>query len=1022
MKISSYLRVPAAVLLGAILMLASEHHGLVTLGGLPVPGAIVTATQGEKKVTAVTDGMGSYSFPDLADGTWSVQVEMSGFSTLKQDVTVGPAAPGQTAGTSWELKIKTLAEMQAAVQAPLLEARPAPPSATANTARPSASNAKGKPAVTAQAQAGAPAPGAAAAAPADPAPDDPSQRAADGFLVNGSQVNGGASPFALNPAFGNNRRGPRSLYNYNLGFQDANSVLNARPYSQSGSPTPKAPYNNMTFTGSVGGPLRIPHVIRNLANFTINYQLTRNRNASTPSDLVPTQAERNGDLSSFNGQIINPATLLPFPNNQIPANLISPAAQALLNLYPLPNTTNGRFNYQASLISRQQIDQMQTRFNRQLGRKNSINGVFAFQDIRSQTPSIFEYQNNQFLDKSTQFGINIDPVWRHQFTPRMSATLEFQFTRSSTNTMSYFENRANISGQAGITGNYQNPLYWGPPALNFTGGITSLSDTNPSIYKPQTGLLKSDSNWNHGRHNFTFGADLRKQQFNYLSQSNPRGSFTFNGSATALGPTTPGSDFADFLLGIPDSSALAFGNADKYLRSTGYDGYVNDDWRVNSALTVNIGLRYEYNGPLSELYGRLVNLDVAPGFTNVAPVVANSPTGSLSRQSYPSSLVRPERYPFEPGIGIAWRPISGSSLVVRAGYNLRYGTSLYNGIATNMDQQAPLSRSLLVANTAANPLTLANGFVGSPQFTADQFGIDPNFRESYAQNWLLTLQKDLPGGMQLQVGYTGIKGTRMPQFFYPNTYALNGVDPCPECPSGFRYETSNGNLTRNAGTLQLRRRLHNGFTASLNYTYAKSIDDSGTAQNWLDLSAERGLSGTDQRHLVAVNLQYTSGTGIGGGNFISGWKAAVLKEWTFVLPIQWGTGFPITPTLQNILPGTGSAGGILRPNFTGAPVYAASGGLSLNPAAFAVPAPGEFGNAAVGSLTGPSQFSLNASMQRTFRVSDRVSMDLRVDSTNTLNHVVPSSYIATVENLQFGLPVINPNQMRKLATTFRFRF
>src|SRR5580704_12516440 len=161
MNISSYLRVLAAVLLGAILMLGSEHHGLVTLGGLPVPGAIVTATQGEKKVTAVTDGMGSYSFPDLADGTWNVQVEMSGFSTLKQDVTVGPAAPGQTAGTSWELKIKTLAEMQAAVQAPLLEARPAPPSATANTARPSASNgkaaaAKGKQAATVQAQAGAP--------------------------------------------------------------------------------------------------------------------------------------------------------------------------------------------------------------------------------------------------------------------------------------------------------------------------------------------------------------------------------------------------------------------------------------------------------------------------------------------------------------------------------------------------------------------------------------------------------------------------------------------------------------------------------------------------------------------------------------------------------------------------------------------------------------------------------------------------------------------------------------------------
>src|SRR5580658_10702540 len=111
MKTSGYLRLLAAGWLSALILLASEHHGQVTFGGLPIPGVSVTATQGEKKVVAITDGMGGYSFPDLSDGVWTIQVEMSGFTTLKQDVTV--AAGG--AGSTWELKLKSLSEMQATV-------------------------------------------------------------------------------------------------------------------------------------------------------------------------------------------------------------------------------------------------------------------------------------------------------------------------------------------------------------------------------------------------------------------------------------------------------------------------------------------------------------------------------------------------------------------------------------------------------------------------------------------------------------------------------------------------------------------------------------------------------------------------------------------------------------------------------------------------------------------------------------------------------------------------------------------
>ena len=103
-----------------------------------------------------------------------------------------------------------------------------------------------------------------------------------------------------------------------------------------------------------------------------------------------------------------------------------------------------------------------------------------------------------------------------------------------------------------------------------------------------------------------------------------------------------GSDFADFLLGVPDTSSIAFGNADKYFRTSSYDGYFQDDWRVSAGFTLNWGVRWEYSSPIVEKYGRLVNLDIRPGFGAEAPVLGLSPTGSVTGQQYPASLVRPE--------------------------------------------------------------------------------------------------------------------------------------------------------------------------------------------------------------------------------------------------------------------------------------------------------------------------------------------------------------------------------------------
>ena len=1017
---------------------ASEHHGQVKFGGLPIPGVTVTAMQGDKKLVTVSDSQGMYSFPDLPEGAWSFEIEMLCFLPIKQDVTIGAEA----AIPDWELKLLPLEEIRAqagpqpaasavsvAINAPATPAAetaepPKPAKKSKKTVIPSANTPGGfqradvnasKSDAAKQSNATANA-NAAAAAENTAANDDLSKRAADGLLINGTANNGASSPFATNPAFGNNRTGLRSLYNGSLGFTLDNSALDARSYSITGQDTPKPETNRFTGLAQFGGPIKIPHLIRNGPNFFLQYQWVRNRTSNSTPGLVPTVAERSGDLSQNTTSVIDPLTGLAFPGNIIPQNRISPQAMSLLNLYPLPNFS-GKYNYQLPLITPLHQDNMQGQLNKTVNRKNQLSGRFGFQSTRTDTPSLLN-----FLDTTNSFGWIATANWRHSFTNRFWTTLSYSFNRLSSTNTSNFANKENISGEAGILGNNQQPQNWGPPTLNFSSGITALSDGNQTVFHNQTSGVSDINYWNHGRHNIQFGADFKQQQTNAIGQQNPRGSFGFTGAGT-------NNDFADFLLGTPDTSTIAFGNADKYLRSNIYDAFVQDDMRVNPSLTINAGLRWDYWSPITEKYGRLVNLDVVPGFSNAAPVVADAPVGPLTGVKYPDSLVHPDKHEFAPIIGLAWRPLPASSMVIRASYGVYFNTTPYSQMAQSMDQQAPLSKSFSVQNSPSDPLTLANGFNASPTNIATTFGVDPNFRVGYAQNWTASLQRDLPGALIMTATYLGIKGTRGTQEFYPNTYPIGAVNPCPTCLPGYTYMTSNGNSTREAGQIQLRRRLHNGITASVLYVYAKSIDDAtlggkgqGTlfvAQNWLNLSGERGLSPFDQRHQVTLTGQYTSGMGMHGGTLLSGWRGVAFKEWTVTSTLTVGTGSPLTPVYPEAVPGTGFIGTI-RPDYTGAPIYTAQPGLFLNPAAFTAPVSGQWGNAGRDSITGPSQFTMIASLGRVFRLTDKLNLEVRMDATNVLNHVVFGSYITQL-NPQFGLPS-STNAMRSILTNVRLRF
>ena len=494
--------------------------------------------------------------------------------------------------------------------------------------------------------------------------------------------------------------------------------------------------------------------------------------------------------------------------------------------------------------------------------------------------------------------------------------------------------------------------------------------------------------------------------------------------------------FVDAHVHYPQISSIADGNADKFFRQNSYAAYVTDDWRLSPSFTMNLGVRWEYEAPITERFDRLVNLDVAPDFTAVAPVLASDGTGTLTGATYPDSLLYTDKSGIQPRLAIAWRPVPGSSLVIRAGYGVYRNTNVYQSIATMLAQQPPLSNTFNVATDPANPLTLATGFLagqnpGDLPVAQNTFAVDPNFQVSFAQNWQASVQRDLPSSLTIIATYLGAKGSRLMQQFVPNTYPDGAVYACALCPTGFRYLTSGGRSIRNAGQVQLRRRLRNGFTASVQYTLAKAMDNAAAfagatvdsaalAQNWLDLEAEYAPSNFDQRHQIVASVEYTTGAGVVGGTLLDGWKGTLFKDWTFTSQLTTGSGVPFTPIYFSPLGNSGIIGST-RPSLTGLPVDDAPDGAYANAAAFTPPASGEWGNAGRNSLTGPAPFSLNASVARTFRIGDRLNFDWRIDASNVLNIVTYTGVTTLITSPQFGLPT-RTNDMRKLRTSFRLRF
>ena len=842
---------------------------------------------------------------------------------------------------------------------------------------------------------------------------------------------------------------------YNL----AGSPFDAAPYPLTANTGEKPTYLNQRVTFTIGGPTKIPGIYKgnSAESFNLSYNGGFGGTLYEAYSIVPTAAMRAGDFSGAGVTVADPLTGLPFPNNQIPASRMSPAALALLKYYPLANQAGSAKNYYRASTTGNRSDDVNFRFTRTFGLQAGMRGIQQVAGImagggrgggrggRGAQVSVLsvgvQYRRTD-ADRNSAFpttvGSSTGGSWNVpvSFTfNRWGAfnTLNVNYNRNQSNATNLYAYQTNVAGDAGIVGVSTDPFSWGIPTLSLTS-VSSLRDTTPSIRTDQTMTVSMSQMKMHKRHSLRWGGDFRWMLTDSRSDSNPRGSFVFTGLytsqyATPGGSRTPGTglDFADFLLGTSQQATLNYGPGTIRFRSRAWSLFLQDDWRVNSKFTLNLGVRYEYLTPYWEANNNLVNLDANADFTAVAPVLAGQ-TGPYTG-AFPTSAVDADRNNIAPRTGFAWRV--DKKTVVRGGYGISYSSPVYQSMGQRMSAQPPFATTDTKLGTLVVPLPLTMAFaIPTPaSVVTNNFGVARNYALGWLQMWNVDLQRDLTRTVNVGVGYAGTRGASLDIQRAPNRGA-NGVAIANVQP--FIWEQSGGNSYMNSLSVRLQKRPTKGLGAGLSYTLAKSRDNASTlgggngtvAQNDKDLQAEWGASSFDQRHRFAANVNVELPFGKNRRWLQTGVGDLILGGWQWTTNFSLASGSPatarITGAAANVAQGLN---GTLRANYDGSPIQIDSPTMNhfFNTAAFSIPATGTYGNSARNIIVGPRTQAVNMSLQKVISLPKQRSITVRAQANNVFNNVQWGSIDAVVNSPTFG-QVTSVRSMRSVTFSIRAGF
>ena len=814
-----------------------------------------------------------------------------------------------------------------------------------------------------------------------------------------------------------------------------NSALDARPYSLTETNPAKIPTWRERFGVNVGGPLQIPHVYdgREKTFFFINYNLARTRDPVDSFATVPTAPERGGDFSDRGVQLFDPRSRAPLgskiPTDKLP---LDPAALGLLRFIPLPNLPGLVQNFHLQTRVPTASDSFNMRVIHTISPKLNAQVNYNFNQTHTHA-----FQNFQDLESNTSArGQNLMLGLTQNWTKRFIHDTRVFWNRSRTELLNRFAFGEDIGAELGITGISSAPINFGVPQVSLTN-FTDLNDPVPALRRNQTLRFLDNVSYALTKHTLRAGMEIRRMQINTRTDPTPRGAFSFTGLMTSRldsnGRPVPGTgfDFADFLLGLPQSTSQRFGTSSTYFRSWGFVGYFQDDWRMHPRFSLNWGLRYEAVTPPVELFDHIANLDVNADFTAAATVVP----GQLAPFSgtLPRSLVRGHYNNWSPRAGIAWKPpfkwSAKHPVIVRAGYGVFYNTSIYNQLAASMANQPPWAVAQTRLTSATQVLTLEKGFPSAPdRTTTNTAAVDPNYRPGYAQIWNLTIETQLAPSLTSEATYTGTKGTHLDLLRAPNRGSSNAL--------GYTFDTYGASSTYQALQLRLQRRFARGFMLQGLYTYGKSIDNASSigggapvvVQDDTNFALERGLSSFDIRHQLRANYVYELPFGERKRWARKGWEAAAFGNWTLSGNTIVQTGTPFT---ARVLGGVGNNGGVgatfsTRADQVGDPSLPGDQRTPLhffNTAAFVLPSPGRFGDAARNTIPGPGNLSFNFALARrvNFGKDKRDRINLRWEVQNLTNTPNFTGLSTVVDSQTYGR-VLGARAMRTMDFVMRVNF
>jgi hypothetical protein len=816
-------------------------------------------------------------------------------------------------------------------------------------------------------------------------------------------------------------------------FWDFNdNHLNARNFFS--STVPFRVYHD--FAVNTGGPIK-----KNKLFFFADYEGSREAAKVLNIMDVPLPAFRNGDFSALKGTVVkNPFTGQPFPNNQIPASLISPVSQKIQDyFYPLPNTGSPgalSSNWQAQYPGTTgftHYDHFDARIDYNISNRDFIFGRVSWRRMPLDYTDVYPLHETQL--RRTRSGVL---SWNDTLSP--SAVNEFRFGATFHVNPYYIDAvGSDLIKQFGIQGISTVGVH-NAPIFQITGVSAVDLDAASDSYQnnPETNYEWIDNlSWTRGRHLMKFGVDVIRDQLNGNKiSSNVYGAYNFSGIFTGLG-------YADFLLGIPQTTTLGITNPPRDFRGTTWAVYAQDQFKVNRSLTLNYGLRWELAQPYTSKHGAIYTFDpgtgslVIPdtGVSRINPFYPkNIPILTASQAGYPSgSLVDFQKKNLQPRIGFAYKLFGGDRTVVRGGYGI-YSNLIYSALDAQQMAGGPFSGTVTYINAINNGTPLFSfpyPFLSSGTTSVQNVtGVNPHLKTPYTQQWNLSVEHQV-GSVGLRVSYLGARSVDL-------VYRRNLNQPPASTipfsssrrPYGLYnqviYADSGGTQFYNALEVAAQKKFSHNLTFNTGWTWSKDLTDTqdagggGTAfggqviQDQFNRAVEKANNQINVPHRVFGYALYTLPVG-SGQRFLGSAKGSLQQiaggwDTAWVVVAQSGQWF--TPSFSGFDPSnTASFGG--RPDRIGNGNLSSGRSIShwFDASAFAIPGcpstmpvctnpanVGRFGNSGLNILSGPPIFSADFALMKNFTIREKTRLQFRMTMANALNHpnfAVPRANISS---------------------------